>query len=347
MPTGLPTDRAPEAVTARRRLSAVARLGSALLAVALVAPACSSGSAGGGTTPTAGPSAGCVARPGDQLVLLADDRHSQNSDNVVPVARSSDARPPLTEALEQVSRALSQDELQGLNRAVAVDGTDVTTAATDFVRRRGLGAGLSGGRGPIVVGAVDFRESAVLSVVYATVLRQAGYDARVQRLSTREALVPALESGRVQVTPEYAATLTEFLAGRMRRPGVRASNAIGATLAVLRPLASANGLTVLDPAAATNQNAFAVTKTTADTLGVTTLSRLAALCGSGISFGGPPECPQRPFCQPALEHVYGLRITRFVPLDAAGPRTRDALRSGQVLLGEVFTSDADVVTAGS
>jgi osmoprotectant transport system substrate-binding protein len=230
---------------------------------------------------------------------------------------------------------------------VTLDGTDVGTAAGAFLARRNLGQGLSGGSGRIVVGAVDFKESAVLAALYAAVLRKAGYDARVEQSSTREDLLPALEAGRVQVTAEYAASLTEFLAGQEGRPDQRPGNAIATTLAVLRPLATARGLTVLAPAEATNQNAFAVTKETADALGVTTLSRLAAVCPGGVTFGAPPECPHRPFCQAALERVYGLKITRFVALDAAGPRTREALRTGQVLLGEVFTSDADVVTAGT
>jgi osmoprotectant transport system substrate-binding protein len=158
-------------------------------------------------------------------------------------------------------------------------------------------------------------------------------------------LEPALESGEVQVTPEYAATLTTFLAGKTNQTDKQPSNDINQTMSVLRPLAESRGLTVLDPAEATDQNAFAVTKTTADSLGVKTLSDLAAKCPGGITFGGPPECPQRPFCQPALEKTYGLKITQFTALDADGPITRTKLKQGGVLLAEVFSSDADVVSA--
>jgi osmoprotectant transport system substrate-binding protein len=318
--------------------------GAVLLAVLLALTACS----GGGSGPPTGTASasGCSAEPGDQLVVLADDRKSQNSDNLVAVVRTSVAKPPLTDALDAVSAALSQDELQGLNRAVSVDRSDPATAANDFITRLKVGHGLSGGRGRIVVASAGFSESTVLANVYAAVLKKAGFDTSVQVLKSREVLEPALESGAVQVTPEYAATLTSFLAEKAKRTDARPSNDIRTTMSVLRPLAESRGLTVLDPAEATDQNAFAVTKATADGLGVQTLTELAARCGGGVTFGGPPECPQRPFCQPALEQSYGLKITQFQPLDADGPITRAKLKAGGVLLAEVFSSDADVVTAG-
>jgi osmoprotectant transport system substrate-binding protein len=56
--------------------------------------------------------------------------------------------------------------------------------------------------------------------------------------------------------------------------------------------------------------------------------------------GGPPECPERPFCQPGLEETYGLEIGEFVSLDAGGPLTKTALQQGNIALGLVFSSDA-------
>jgi osmoprotectant transport system substrate-binding protein len=328
----------------RRRLAAAT---AALLISALASTACSGGGRPGPRADsTAGSVPGCSPQADDQLVVLSDDKKSQNSDNVVPLVKTSVAKPPLTDALDAVSKELSQDELQGLNRAVSVDRTDAAAAAQDFITRLKIGDGLSGGNGKIVVAAAGFSESEVLANVYANVLKKVGYDTGVQKLTSREVLEPALESGTVQVTAEYAATLTDFLAGKANTPDAEPSNEIDQTMTALRPLAEARGLTVLDPAVATNQNAFAVTKATADTLGVTTLSDLAAKCAGGVTFGGPPECPERPFCQSALEKSYHLKITQFSALDADGPRTRQALTQARVLLAEVFSSDADVVAAG-
>jgi osmoprotectant transport system substrate-binding protein len=329
------------------RSGRVALAGAALLVAPLAMTACSDsgGSSGSSSAPQAGGAGACAPKSGDQLVVLNDDKKSQNSDNIVPVVKTTVAKPPLTDALNAVSKALSQDELQGLNRAVTVDRTDPASAAQDFVTRLKIGDGLSGGSGKIVVAAAGFSESEVLANVYAAALKKAGFDTSVQKLNSREVLEPALESGEVQVTPEYAATLTSFLAGKAKS-NVQPSNEITQTTAVLKPLAEARGLTVLDPAAATDQNAFAVSKATAESLGIKSLSDLASKCAGGVTFGGPPECPQRPFCQPALEKTYGLKITQFQSLDPDGPLTRQALKSGKVALAEVFSSDADVVSAG-
>src|SRR4051794_1998130 len=37
---------------------------------------------------------------------------------------------------------------------------------------------------------------------------------------------------------------------------------------------------------------------------------------STFVLGGPPECPERPFCQQGLEDIYGLAFKDFKALDA-------------------------------
>ena len=48
-----------------------------------------------------------------------------------------------------------------------------------------------------------------------------------------------------------------------------------------------------------------VTKATADRLKLTKISDLTANAGD-LVFGGPPECPQRPFCAVGLKDKYGI-----------------------------------------
>ena len=95
-----------------------------------------------------------------------------------------------------------------------------------------------------------------------------------------------------------------------------------------------------EPSEAADQNAFAVTTAFADKYGVETLSDLAGACGGGLVLGGPPECPERPFCQPGLEETYGLAFDSFSALDAGGPLSKTALTQGKVSLALVFSSDA-------
>ncbi|MFM7062395.1 MAG: glycine betaine ABC transporter substrate-binding protein, partial [Actinomycetes bacterium] len=112
-------------------------------------------------------------------------------------------------------------------------------------------------------------------------------------------------------------------------------------------LAGPAGVSLLRPSAAEDVNAFAVTHAFADAQRVRTLSQLATWSQSNpLRLGGPDECPERPFCQPGLERVYGMRVAEFVPLDAGGPLTRIALNDGTIDVGLVFSSDAGVAQEG-
>ena len=122
----------------------------------------------------------------------------------------------------------------------------------------------------------------------------------MQQIGNRELYEPALEKGEIQVVPEYAATMAEFLNtkanGKDAPAGLLAD--IDTTVAALKAVGDKAGLAFGTPSAAQDQNAFAVTKAFADKYGVKTLSDLAAKCsGSATVLAGPPECPQRPFCQ--------------------------------------------------
>lgn len=76
----------------------------------------------------------------------------------------------------------------------------------------------------------------------------------------------------------------------------------------------------------------------------------SASAGPGLSttliLGGPPECPERPFCLPGLQDTYGLEFAEFKPLDAGGPLTVEALKSDQIDVGLLFTSDPAIAVNG-
>lgn len=50
----------------------------------------------------------------------------------------------------------------------------------------------------------------------------------------------------------------------------------------------------------------------------------------GLVFGGPPECPERPFCLPGLERALGLRFKELKALDAGGPLSVGALEGNEL-----------------
>lgn len=199
--------------------------------------------------------------------------------------------------------------------------------------------------GSLRIGAFNFTESQILAQLYSGVLTEAGYDVSIVDSTNREVLQPALESGEVHVVPEYLGTFTEFLNLKVNGPDAPplASGDVESTLVEARGLAEPLGITVLEPSPATDQNAFAVTREFAEANGIASLSDLAAWSQDNeVVLGGPPECPERPFCQPGLEQTYGLSVAAFQPLDAGGPLTKQALSQGSITVGLVFSSDGAV-----
>ncbi|MGZ8626491.1 MAG: ABC transporter substrate-binding protein [Actinomycetota bacterium] len=191
----------------------------------------------------------------------------------------------------------------------------------------------------VTVGSFDFGESELLAELYAQALE--GHGIRVVRqlnLGPRELVEPALERGLLELVPEYAGSLLEFLVA-----GSSASDLL-ATRAELSVALDRRGLLALESAEAQSQNGFAVTLQVAQELELRTLSDLASR--PGLVLGGPPECPQRPLCQPGLEGTYGFDFAAFVPLDSGGPLTTDALVRGVVDLALIFTTSAEIVRHG-
>jgi osmoprotectant transport system substrate-binding protein len=187
----------------------------------------------------------------------------------------------------------------------------------------------------IRVASFDFEESAVVAEIYVQALDGAGLNAlHVPRVGAREIVLPALERGLIDVVPEYVGSALEFLGARPA-PDPRAS------VARLRPLLNDRGIDVLSPSPAQSRNGLVVEEATATVHGLRTISDLRAVA-SAFTLGGPPECPERELCLPGLTRVYGLRFASFLPLDAGGPVTAEAVQRGTVDVGVLFTSDGSL-----
>ena len=66
----------------------------------------------------------------------------------------------------------------------------------------------------IVIGSTNFEEQAIVSNIWADVLKKAGYNVTVKpALGTRAIVVPAIEKGQIDLEPDYAASLLGFLHG--------------------------------------------------------------------------------------------------------------------------------------
>jgi osmoprotectant transport system substrate-binding protein len=324
-----------------------------LLAAALLAACGQSGSSGsGGSSSSSGGTASgssCAPVAGNQLVVLQDDKHLQNADNVVPLvyAPTAQSNPALLPALNAVSAKLTTDDLISLNASVDVDRKSATDVASSWVSSSKVADGLQKGSGSVVVGGSNFTESTVLANVYADVLKSAGFNASVQEVGNRDLYLKALEAGQIQAFPEYLATSTEALNAQVNgaNPTPVASGDVQKTLTAGQQLAGQKSLTYGTPSDAADENAFAVSTKFADKLGVKTLSELASKCGDGsLVLGGPSECPTRPYCQPGLEKTYSLKFKSFRQLDTGGPLTKGAIQKGTISIGLVFSSDGSLAT---
>lgn len=327
----------------RNRITRTAA-GLALAVTAIGLAACGDQGSSGTEKAEQASGAGCAPVAGNQLVVLEDDKKLQTADNIIAAVNLKVAGDPaLIAALDKVADALDTPKLIALNKAVDVDRKTSKVAADEFAAAQKLTDGLAkGAGGTIVVGAPDFTEGKTLGSLYEIVLDAAGYSASVQTVGNRELYEPSLEKGEIQVVPEYAGTFTEFLNKKVNGASAQpvASGDIDKTVTALTDLAAKVGLKVGKPSKAADQNAFAVTKAFADKYGVTTLSDFASKCsGAATVLGGPPECPQRPFCQPGLETTYNLKVGKFSTLDAGGPQTKNALTTGAISIGLVLSSD--------
>ncbi|NGO68632.1 ABC transporter substrate-binding protein [Streptomyces boncukensis] len=224
--------------------------------------------------------------------------------------------------------------------AVAALALSLSACGGDGLEEKGGGGG-SGGKGKLVVGSAGFTESEILAELYAGVLSGAGYSAGVKKVKNRELYAPELEKGRIDVVPEYAATLAEFLNAKKNGPKAEpvASSDRDATVAALKKLAAPRGLTVLPAGDAVDQNAFAVTKAYAKKHGLKTLSDLGA-SKEKVTVAAGDECETRPFCRPGLEKTYGIDVTGIDPKGVGTTQSKQAVKDGKDQLVLTTTTDA-------
>jgi osmoprotectant transport system substrate-binding protein len=193
----------------------------------------------------------------------------------------------------------------------------------------------AGENGSIVVGVSGaFAENQIVAEMYAQVLERAGYIVERQSdLRSRELSQNALESGRIDVKPEYLSSLLLSI-----DPNARASDDPSHVAGQLRDLLRSRGIAVLRPSPAEDTNQFVANAQTARRFNLTTMSSLVPVAGQ-LTLGAPPECVQRAFCLPGLYRTYGIIFNDFQPLDVGGPQTIAALVNDEVQIGLLFSTD--------
>ncbi|MEU8892722.1 ABC transporter substrate-binding protein [Streptomyces sp. NPDC048442] len=197
------------------------------------------------------------------------------------------------------------------------------------------------------IGSAGFTESDLLAQMYALLLERAGYSTTVLSVTNRELYEPALESGQIDVVPEYAATFADWLNAKAHGADAApvGSPDLDATMRALRTLAVPRGLTVLDAGRAVDQNAFAVTAAYAKQHRLRTLTDLGR-SGLPVRLAAGDECVQRPYCAPGLKKTYGINITGVDPKGVGTTPAKQAVQTGQDQMVLTTTTDATLDAFG-
>ena len=165
----------------------------------------------------------------------------------------------------------------------------------------------------------------------------AGYDVSAElNLGDEKTALKALEQGEISAYPEYTGTALlsffGFQADELPKDGLQA-------FAKAAEGFKEKGLTALSPTPFVSSNEVAVTKETADELGLSKISDLEGK-SQDLTIFGSPECRQRLDCLLGLQEVYGLEFKKFVPVDIA--RRHEVLSNGSADVSIVFTTDPQI-----
>lgn len=179
----------------------------------------------------------------------------------------------------------------------------------------------------IVVGSQAYYSNEIIAEIYAQALEEAGFDVeRNFQIGQRDAYIPAIEGGEVDLFPEYTGNLLQFY-----DPDTTAtqSDEVYAELQDALP----EGLQVLDQSSATDQDSYNVTAEFAEANDLSSIGDLAGV--DGLVLGGFPELEERPYGPTGLEEVYGVTVE----FEATGDTTVPALLDGLVNVANVFSAD--------
>jgi glycine betaine/choline ABC-type transport system substrate-binding protein len=213
-------------------------------------------------------------------------------------------------------------------------GTTASPAATSGIQKNPA----NGSKPTITVGSKNFTEEFILGEIYAQALQAAGYKVKKQlNLGSEQIAYKALKAGKVGAYPEYTGTaLTSFF----KVPTNKVPKNAQAAYRQAKADYAKQRLAALPPTPFTDSNGFAITQATSKKLGgVTTLSGLKPKA-STLTIAGAPECRQREDCLLGLQHVYGLKFKKFIPIDLT--LKYDTLLKGKTDVTEVFTTDGQI-----
>jgi len=185
----------------------------------------------------------------------------------------------------------------------------------------------------IVIGSQAYYSNEIIAEIYAQALENAGFTVeRDFSIGQRDAYLPALESGEVDLFPEYTGNLLQFY-----DPETTATTPEDVYAALQDALPE--GLEVLEQSSATDQDSYNVTAAFAAEQDLSSLADLAAVTVP-LTLGGAPELEERPYGPMGLLEKYGVSVA----FNATGDTTVEDLLAGTINLANVYSADPRIQT---
>ena len=190
------------------------------------------------------------------------------------------------------------------------------------------GGGGDQGGDTIVVGSQAYYSNEIVAEIYAQALEKAGFTVdRKFNIGQRDAYMPEVESGTIDVFPEYTGNLLEYLD---KEATATSADDVYSALKEALP----DGLTALQFADASDQDTYTVLKSFADENSLATIADLSKLT-EPATIGAAPEFEQRPYGPDGAKKAYGVELK----FSATGQGTLDALLAGTVQVADIYTAD--------
>lgn len=190
-------------------------------------------------------------------------------------------------------------------------------------------SGDSSGGDTIVVGSQAYYSNEIIAEIYAQALEAAGFDVEKKlNIGQRDAYMPDVESGAIDVFPEYTGSLLEYLSDD--EVTVTSPEDVYTALGDALP----DSLTALDFAEATDQDSYTVLKSFAEENDLKTIGDLKNV-SSQVTIGAAPEFEQRPYSPARAKEVYGVDLT----FSATGQTTLESLLAGSIQVADIYTAD--------
>jgi osmoprotectant transport system substrate-binding protein len=192
------------------------------------------------------------------------------------------------------------------------------------------------GKPAIIMGDKNFSEEYLLGELYSQALRSRGFTVTLKgNIGSSTTINAALQSGKIDMYPEYTGVIYTVLGGHADNPTSAAETLKGATAYETK-----HGYAVLNPTPFQDADGLATTKTYAQKNKLKAIDDLKSV--GSFSYAGPPENATRYQGVIGLKKAYKLNNFTFKPVPIGSQY--QALDQGKVDTIAIFTTDGQLAS---